>query len=70
MKQISGKDFAKLLSQKGWELKKIHGSHHVFHQTRDLLLPKLISGELNVSELDIETGEQANETPVVSKEKG
>ena len=30
MKQVSGKDFAKLLSQKGWELKKIHGSHHVY----------------------------------------
>jgi len=30
LKQVSGKDFAKLLSQKGWELKKIHGSHHVY----------------------------------------
>ena len=30
MKQTSGKDFAKLLSQKGWELKRIHGSHHVY----------------------------------------
>jgi len=30
LKQVSGKDFAKLLSQKGWELKRIHGSHHVY----------------------------------------
>jgi predicted RNA binding protein YcfA (HicA-like mRNA interferase family) len=30
LKQISGKDFAKLLSKKGWELKRIHGSHHVY----------------------------------------
>ena len=30
MKQVSGKDFAKLLSQKGWELKRVHGSHHVY----------------------------------------
>ena len=30
MKQVSGKDFAKLLNQKGWELKRIHGSHHVY----------------------------------------
>lgn len=30
MKQVSGKDLAKLLSQKGWELKRIHGSHHVY----------------------------------------
>ncbi|MGA2138867.1 MAG: hypothetical protein ABSH14_08410 [Verrucomicrobiia bacterium] len=28
-------------------------------RTRDLLLPKLISGEVGVSELDIETGEEA-----------
>lgn len=28
-------------------------------QTRDLLLPKLISGEVDVSELDIDTGEEA-----------
>jgi len=30
LKQVSGKDFAKLLTQKGWELKRIHGSHHVY----------------------------------------
>ncbi len=30
MKQVSGKAFAKLLSRKGWELKRIHGSHHVY----------------------------------------
>jgi len=30
LKQVSGKAFAKLLSQKGWELKRIHGSHHVY----------------------------------------
>jgi hypothetical protein len=28
-------------------------------RTRDLLLPKLISGEVEVAELDIETGEAA-----------
>lgn len=30
MKQVSGKDFARLLQQKGWELKRINGSHHIF----------------------------------------
>lgn len=30
MKQISGKDFSRLLQQKGWELKRINGSHHIF----------------------------------------
>ena len=33
MKQISGKDFAKLLAKKGWELKRVHGSHHVYTKT-------------------------------------
>ncbi len=30
MKQISGKEFARLLQQKGWELKRTNGSHHIF----------------------------------------
>jgi predicted RNA binding protein YcfA (HicA-like mRNA interferase family) len=30
MKQISGKDFARLLQQKGWALKRTNGSHHIF----------------------------------------
>ena len=31
-------------------------------KTRDLLLPKLISGELDVEDLDIETGEAVTMT--------
>lgn len=30
MKQISGKDFCKLLEAKGWALKRVRGSHHIF----------------------------------------
>lgn len=30
MKQISGKKFARLLQQKGWEHKRTNGSHHIF----------------------------------------
>lgn len=30
MKSVSGKEFAKLLEKKGWELKRITGSHHVY----------------------------------------
>lgn len=30
MKSISGKHLCKILEKKGWELKKIHGSHHVY----------------------------------------
>lgn len=30
MKAISGKDFAKLLERKGWVLRRINGSHHIY----------------------------------------
>ena len=30
MKQVSGKDFCKLLESRGWERKRISGSHHIF----------------------------------------
>jgi predicted RNA binding protein YcfA (HicA-like mRNA interferase family) len=30
MKILTGKEFVKLLEKKGWLLKKINGSHHIF----------------------------------------
>jgi len=36
----------------------LHMKNINLHRTRDLLLPKLISGELDVSELDIDIGEE------------
>ena len=30
MKSLSGKGFIKLLEKKGWILKRINGSHHIF----------------------------------------
>ncbi|MGM0611606.1 MAG: type II toxin-antitoxin system HicA family toxin [Thermodesulfobacteriota bacterium] len=30
MKAISGKKFCKLVERKGWELKRINGSHHIY----------------------------------------
>ena len=30
MKQISGKEFIRLVQQRGWRLKRINGSHHIF----------------------------------------
>lgn len=30
MKSISGKQFAKLVEQKGWHLVRIQGSHHIY----------------------------------------
>jgi len=30
VKQISGRDFCKLLVSRGWILKRVSGSHHVF----------------------------------------
>ena len=33
MKTLSGKDFTKLLEGKGWVLKRINGSHHIYAHT-------------------------------------
>jgi predicted RNA binding protein YcfA (HicA-like mRNA interferase family) len=33
VKAISGKDFAKLLEKKGWELRRTKGSHHIYAKT-------------------------------------
>jgi predicted RNA binding protein YcfA (HicA-like mRNA interferase family) len=30
MKQISGKEFCKLIERKGWVLKRINGSHFIY----------------------------------------
>lgn len=30
MKAISGKEFAKLLEMKGWQLRRTKGSHHIY----------------------------------------
>lgn len=30
MKSVSGKEFAIIIVKKGWELKRINGSHHIF----------------------------------------
>ncbi len=33
MKAISGAEFTKILEKKGWELKRVKGSHHVYMKT-------------------------------------
>jgi predicted RNA binding protein YcfA (HicA-like mRNA interferase family) len=30
VKQISGKELARLVRQQGWGLARVHGSHHIF----------------------------------------
>jgi predicted RNA binding protein YcfA (HicA-like mRNA interferase family) len=30
VRAVSGKDFAKLLAAKGWELRRTKGSHHIY----------------------------------------
>ncbi|HEX5727515.1 MAG TPA: type II toxin-antitoxin system HicA family toxin [Longimicrobiaceae bacterium] len=32
MKSLSGKQFARLLEARGWELARIHGSHHIYRR--------------------------------------
>lgn len=33
MKSVSGRDFAKLLERRGWELRRVNGSHHIYAKT-------------------------------------
>ena len=33
MKAVDGKRFCRLLEGKGWELKRINGSHHIYAKT-------------------------------------
>ena len=33
MKSISGKKLCKIVEKKGWTLKKITGSHHIYEKT-------------------------------------
>lgn len=33
MKQVSGKEFVRLIQKRGWRLKRINGSHHIFTKT-------------------------------------
>ena len=30
MKQVSGREFARVVQERGWRLARIHGSHHIF----------------------------------------
>ncbi len=30
MKQLSGKEFAKILERHGWNVLRVHGSHHIY----------------------------------------
>jgi predicted RNA binding protein YcfA (HicA-like mRNA interferase family) len=30
VKQVSGRELARLVQQRGWTLARIHGSHHIF----------------------------------------
>jgi predicted RNA binding protein YcfA (HicA-like mRNA interferase family) len=30
VKQVSGKELARIVQQRGWSLARIHGSHHIF----------------------------------------
>ncbi|RKY40827.1 MAG: hypothetical protein DRP81_08950 [Candidatus Omnitrophota bacterium] len=38
MKTISGKDFAKLLEKKGWEVRRVRGSHHIYVKEKSTYL--------------------------------
>ncbi len=39
MKQVSGKEFCKILERCGWVLRRVNGSHHIF--TKDDRIERL-----------------------------
>ena len=51
--------FEKIVGPLADDVLNLQKRNRILRQTRDLLLPKLISGELDVSKLDIDTGEAA-----------
>ena len=68
MKTVSGKEFVKILHTKGWMLKRINGSHHIFshrdkteiisvpvHKNEDLKrgLQKKLMGITDISDNDL-----------------
>jgi predicted RNA binding protein YcfA (HicA-like mRNA interferase family) len=68
MKPATGKSFIKILEQKGWTLKRINGSHHIFthpekieiisvpvHKNDNLKigLQKKLMGIANIKESDL-----------------
>ena len=52
--------FATIVDTMFDEIQTLGQTNENLRKNRDLLLPKLISGELDVSELDIDTGEEAS----------
>ena len=37
MKAISGKELARLVERRGWQLLRIHGSHHIYGKTGSII---------------------------------
>jgi type I restriction enzyme S subunit len=55
--QVLQSRFEAYMSQTVELLQNLAAKNRALNATRDLLLPKLVSGEIDVSELDIDTGE-------------
>ena len=49
--------FSKMVEPMAFQVEVLTKRNTILRTTRDLLLPKLISGKLEVEDLDIETGE-------------
>jgi predicted RNA binding protein YcfA (HicA-like mRNA interferase family) len=37
MKSISGKDLARVVERHGWQLLRVHGSHHIYGKPRSIV---------------------------------
>lgn len=52
MKAVSGKHLCKVLESRGWELKRIQGSHHIYTQVGN---PKILTVPVHGSQ-DLKKG--------------
>jgi predicted RNA binding protein YcfA (HicA-like mRNA interferase family) len=41
MKSVSGKELARVLERHGWQLIRMHGSHHIFGKTGSIVRPSV-----------------------------
>jgi len=41
VKSISGRDFARLVERRGWELLRVNGSHHIYGKHGSIVRPPI-----------------------------
>jgi hypothetical protein len=67
MKSISGKKLCKIVEKKGWILKKITGSHHIYEKTMRIKLSLFLYIEINHEDSSIVRTRFVTRSPLVNQ---